>query len=261
MCFSAEADFAVAAVVAPVGVATLRAAARAHDQLLAALPLLPALHQLTEGVVWLGLEGDAPGGLRDAATRAYLPRRAGGQAGLTTRATLVAREAISTGLRVMVSLATGFLYAMPRGELWAIRYRNVWTPAQQRAAVAFSVSDVRHALLLAPAWRPAFRSSRSPRGWATADAPADTKITNTTARLRARDGRMASSRARRTRRPRRGRRCGIRLARDASPSVRHIRIAAVMCPSDSAIDAREQRLRRACGSQRLAAVCKKVTAK
>jgi len=72
MCFSAEADFAVAAVVAPVGVASLRAAARPQELLLAALPLLLALHQLTEGVVWLGLEGDAPGGLRDAATRVYL---------------------------------------------------------------------------------------------------------------------------------------------------------------------------------------------
>ena len=72
MCFSAEADFAVAAVVAPVGVATVRAVARPQDLLLAALPLLLALHQLTEGVVWLGLQGDAPGGLRDAATRAYL---------------------------------------------------------------------------------------------------------------------------------------------------------------------------------------------
>jgi hypothetical protein len=72
MCFSAEADFAVAAVVAPVGVATVRAAARPQDLLLAALPLLLALHQLTEGVVWLGLQGGAPAGLRDAATRAYL---------------------------------------------------------------------------------------------------------------------------------------------------------------------------------------------
>jgi hypothetical protein len=72
MCFSAEADFAVAAVVAPVGVATLRAAARPQELLLAALPLLLALHQFTEGVVWLGLQGGAPGGLRDAATRAYL---------------------------------------------------------------------------------------------------------------------------------------------------------------------------------------------
>ena len=72
MCFSAEADFAVAAVVAPVGVATLRAAERPRDLLLATLPLLLALHQLTEGVVWLGLEGRASDGLRDAATWAYL---------------------------------------------------------------------------------------------------------------------------------------------------------------------------------------------
>jgi hypothetical protein len=72
MCFSAEADFAVAAVVAPVGVAALRAAPRRRDLPLAALPLLLALHQLTEGVVWLGLEGSAPAGLRDAATHAYL---------------------------------------------------------------------------------------------------------------------------------------------------------------------------------------------
>ena len=71
MCFSAEADFAVAAVVAPVGVASLRAGARPQELLLAALPLLLALHQLTEGVVWPGLQGGAPGGLRDAATRVY----------------------------------------------------------------------------------------------------------------------------------------------------------------------------------------------
>ena len=49
-----------------------RAAARPQDLPLAALPLLLALHQLTEGVVWLGLQGDVPGGLRDAATGAYL---------------------------------------------------------------------------------------------------------------------------------------------------------------------------------------------
>jgi hypothetical protein len=72
MCFSAEADFAVAAVVAPVGVATLRAARRRPDLVLAALPLMLALHQLAEGVVWLGLEGNASRGLQDAATHAYL---------------------------------------------------------------------------------------------------------------------------------------------------------------------------------------------
>jgi hypothetical protein len=133
MCFSAEADFAVAAVVAPVGVATLRAAARPQELLLAALPLLLALHQLTEGVVWLGLEGHAPGGLRDAATRAYL-----------AFAQVVKRSRRAYG--VMVSLAPGFLSAVPRGELCAIRnsYRNGWTAAQQQAGVAFSLYDLRH---------------------------------------------------------------------------------------------------------------------
>jgi hypothetical protein len=40
----------------------------------------------------------------------------------------------------MVSLATGFLYAMPRGELRAIgnSYRSGWTPAQQQAGVALA---------------------------------------------------------------------------------------------------------------------------
>jgi integrase len=38
------------------------------------------------------------------------------------------------------------LYAEPRGELWASRNscRDVWTPAQQQAGVAFSLYDLRH---------------------------------------------------------------------------------------------------------------------
>jgi hypothetical protein len=44
---------------------------------------------------------------------------------------------------VVVSLATGFVFASPRGKLWAIRnfYRNVWTPAQQQAGVAFTLYE------------------------------------------------------------------------------------------------------------------------
>jgi hypothetical protein len=47
---------------------------------------------------------------------------------------------------VVVSLATGFVYAPPRGKLWAIRnfYCNAWPRAQQRAAVAFNLYDLRH---------------------------------------------------------------------------------------------------------------------
>jgi integrase len=46
----------------------------------------------------------------------------------------------------VVWLATGFVFPSPRGKLWAIRnfYRNVWTPAQQKAGVAFTLYDLRH---------------------------------------------------------------------------------------------------------------------
>ena len=72
MCFSAEADFVVAALVAPVGVATLRAARRPAELPVAALPLLLAAHQLTEGFVWLGLAGDVGEAAQDLATVVYL---------------------------------------------------------------------------------------------------------------------------------------------------------------------------------------------
>jgi integrase len=46
----------------------------------------------------------------------------------------------------VVWLATGFVFPSPRGKLWAIRnfYRNVWTPARQKAGVAFTLYDLRH---------------------------------------------------------------------------------------------------------------------
>jgi integrase len=41
---------------------------------------------------------------------------------------------------------SGILFPSPRGKLWAIRnfYRNVWTPAQARAGVHFTLYDLRH---------------------------------------------------------------------------------------------------------------------
>ncbi|MBE2320410.1 site-specific integrase [Solirubrobacter sp. CPCC 204708] len=38
------------------------------------------------------------------------------------------------------------LFPSPRGKLWSIRnfYRSVWTPAQERAGVAFTLYDLRH---------------------------------------------------------------------------------------------------------------------
>ncbi|MDN5937926.1 MAG: hypothetical protein L0H83_04625 [Salinisphaera sp.] len=62
MCFSATASFASAAVIAPVGVATLLRADHPNEWLLASLPACFAWHQFNEGMIWLGLLGQLPFG-------------------------------------------------------------------------------------------------------------------------------------------------------------------------------------------------------
>lgn len=56
MCISAEVNFAAAAVIGAVGIATLTHVRHPRAVLFAAMPLFFALHQFTEAFVWLGLE-------------------------------------------------------------------------------------------------------------------------------------------------------------------------------------------------------------
>jgi hypothetical protein len=72
MCFSAEADFVSGAVIGVVGIASIREVRHAREVPLAVLPLAFAVHQITEGFVWLGLQGHVPGAIGDAAMFAYL---------------------------------------------------------------------------------------------------------------------------------------------------------------------------------------------
>jgi hypothetical protein len=72
MCFSPEADFTAGALVAAVGVETLRRVRGPRELIVGALPLLFGIHQLVEGLVWLGLRGQISGGLTGAATEAYI---------------------------------------------------------------------------------------------------------------------------------------------------------------------------------------------
>lgn len=63
MCFSATASFTAGAVLLGVGTLTLRAALASHqrhDLPFAAIPLLFAIQQLIEGVIWLTFRVDAP---------------------------------------------------------------------------------------------------------------------------------------------------------------------------------------------------------
>jgi hypothetical protein len=57
MCFSATANFVGSGVLGAVGVATLTKVKHRRELLFASLPALFALHQFTEGWVWLGLDG------------------------------------------------------------------------------------------------------------------------------------------------------------------------------------------------------------
>lgn len=57
MCFSATANFVGSGVLGTIGVATLTRVKHRRELLFAALPVLFAIHQFTEGFVWLGLDG------------------------------------------------------------------------------------------------------------------------------------------------------------------------------------------------------------
>jgi hypothetical protein len=57
MCFSATANFVGSGVLGVVGVTTLTQVKHRRELLFASLPTLFAIHQFTEGFVWLGLDG------------------------------------------------------------------------------------------------------------------------------------------------------------------------------------------------------------
>jgi hypothetical protein len=60
MCFSSTASFAAGAVLLGVGARTLRLVRHRREWPFAAVPLLFALQQLTEGVIWLSFGADVP---------------------------------------------------------------------------------------------------------------------------------------------------------------------------------------------------------
>jgi hypothetical protein len=60
VCFSATASFSAGAVLLGIGALSVRSATRPRDLPFAAIPLLFAIQQLTEGVIWLTFRYDAP---------------------------------------------------------------------------------------------------------------------------------------------------------------------------------------------------------
>ncbi len=60
MCFSATASFTAGTILLGIGVATLKLAKHPREWALAAIPLLFAIQQLMEGVIWLSFRYEAP---------------------------------------------------------------------------------------------------------------------------------------------------------------------------------------------------------
>lgn len=72
MCFCAGANFVGSAVLGTIGVATLLEVKHRRELLLAAMPTLFALHQFTEGFVWLGLDHILPANVAHDAGAAFI---------------------------------------------------------------------------------------------------------------------------------------------------------------------------------------------
>ena len=72
MCFSATANFVGSAVLGAIGVATLKEVKHRRELLFAAMPCLFALHQFTEGFVWLGIDGRLSQAALHGAAAAYV---------------------------------------------------------------------------------------------------------------------------------------------------------------------------------------------
>ena len=72
MCFCATANFVGSAVLGAIGVATLTEVKHRRELLFAAVPTLFALHQFTEGFVWLGLDHILPASTAQDAGAAFV---------------------------------------------------------------------------------------------------------------------------------------------------------------------------------------------
>jgi hypothetical protein len=72
MCFSVQADVTVGLLLLPVAAASLRETRHLRELPFAALPLVFALHQFMEALVWAGADGDVSAQLQHAAAFAYL---------------------------------------------------------------------------------------------------------------------------------------------------------------------------------------------
>ena len=126
MCFAPEADALFGGIVVVVGIDALRHVRRPEQIVLASLPLLFGLHQVTEAFVWWGLQGHLAESVENVAVWVYLvfaftvlPVLIPLAAGLIER--VAARRWVTCGFGVLgIAVAIALTVAMSRGPIHAM---------------------------------------------------------------------------------------------------------------------------------------------
>ena len=118
MCFSAAANFTGSGVLGTIGVLTLTRVKHRRELLFASLPTLFAIHQFTEGFVWLGLDGVLSPAVTHAMAAAFMLYAQGLLPFLLPLSVLLFEPDVRSRRRMLPFLVVGCLTALY--ILWAL---------------------------------------------------------------------------------------------------------------------------------------------
>ncbi len=137
MCFSATANFVGSGVLAGIGIATMREVKHRRELLFASLPLLFAVHQFTEGFVWLGLDHMASAKVLKDAGAAYILYAQGLLPFLMPLSVLLLEPMVRQRRRMIGFLALGTVLAVY--ILWGLIAYPVDISVKQNSIVYWNV--------------------------------------------------------------------------------------------------------------------------
>jgi hypothetical protein len=118
VCFSAAANFTGSGVLGTIGVLTLTKVKHRRELLFASLPTLFAIHQFTEGFVWLGLDGVLSPAVTHAMAAAFMLYAQGLLPFLLPLSVLLFEPDVRSRRRMLPFLVVGCLTALY--ILWAL---------------------------------------------------------------------------------------------------------------------------------------------
>ena len=118
MCFSAAANFTGSGILGTIGVLTLTRVKHRRELLFASLPTLFAIHQFTEGFVWLGLDGVLSPTVTHAMAAAFMLYAQGLLPFLAPLSVLLFEPDVRSRRRMLPFLVIGSLTALY--TLWAL---------------------------------------------------------------------------------------------------------------------------------------------